>query len=291
MRNLERKIFPYLLLLPTLVIFGVFLFYPVLNGMWISLTKWDGINPKEFIGLENYIRLFSDRQFINSFTRTIAYTSATVPSILIASILLAILLTRQIKGSSFFRAVFYWPTMVSTIVAGLSWRFLLGENFGVVNHILTMLGNSPVKWFTNPSIAMGVVIFVTTWSMAGYYMVMFIAGIKAISETYYEAADIDGASFWQQFRYITLPLLRPTTLLVLVLSTVNVIKSYPLVYALTKGGPAGATKFMVQIIQETGFEKSRMGYASAMAMVLFMLLAILTSVQFKLNKGGKSDEN
>jgi ABC-type sugar transport systems, permease components len=291
MRNLERKIFPYLLLLPTLVIFGIFLFYPVLNGMWISLTKWDGINPKEFIGLENYIRLFSDRQFINSFTRTILYTSATVPAILIASILLAILLTRQIKGSSFFRAIFYWPTMVSTIVAGLSWRFLLGEDFGVVNHILTMLGNRPVKWFTNPRIAMGVVIFVTTWSMAGYYMVMFIAGIKAISETYYEAADIDGASFWQQFRYITLPLLRPTTLLVLVLSTVNVIKSYPLVYALTKGGPAGATKFMVQIIQETGFEKSRMGYASAMAMVLFMLLAILTSVQFKLNKGGKSDEN
>lgn len=120
-------------------------------------------------------------------------------------------------------------------------------------------------------------------------MVMFIAGIRSISETYYEAADIDGASFWQQFFYITLPLLKPTSLLVLVLSTVNVIKSYPLIYALTQGGPAGATRFMVQIIQETGFEKRQMGYACAMTTVLFLILAVLTMFQFRLNRGGEQD--
>jgi alpha-1,4-digalacturonate transport system permease protein len=181
--------------------------------------------------------------------------------------------------------------MISTIVVGLSWRFLLGEDFGIINYIITAMGKSPVKWLTNPTAAMGVIIFVTTWSLAGYYMVMFIAGIKSISETYYEAARIDGAGFIQQFRFITFPLLKPTTLLVLVLSTVTVIKTYPLVYALTQGGPAGATKLMVQLIQETGFDKNKMGYASAMTMILFIILAVLTSVQFKLNQGGEQDEN
>lgn len=289
MKNFEQKIFPYLLLLPTLVIFGLFLFYPALNGLWISFTKWDGLNPQQFIGIDNYIKLLGDKSFLSSFGSTMFYTVMSVPAIFISALMLAVLLTRRIKGSSFFRAVFYWPTMISTIIVGLTWRFLLGEDFGVINYLLTIMGKSPVKWLTSPNAAMFVVIFVTTWSMAGYYMVMFISGIKSISDTYYEAADIDGAGFWQQFFYITLPLLRPTSLLVIVLSTVNVIKTYPLIYALTQGGPAGATKFMVQMIQETGFEKNQMGYACAMTTFLFVILALLTFAQFRLNRGGGQD--
>ncbi len=289
MKSFEQKVFPYLLLLPTMIIFGLFLFYPALSGLWISFTKWDGLNPQVFIGLKNYIKLIEDKSFLLAFFGTIFYTLLTVPSVFAAALMLALLLTRGIKGSTFFRAVFYWPTMISSIIVGLTWRFLLGEDFGVVNYLLTTLGKAPVKWLTNPRIAMGVVIFVTAWSLVGYYMVMFISGIQAISDTYYEAADIDGASFWQQFWYITLPLLKPTSLLVLVLSTVTVIKSYPLIYALTQGGPAGATKFMVQIIQETGFERGQMGYASAMTVVLFVILALLTIIQFRLNRGGEQD--
>lgn len=289
MKSFEQKIFPYLLLAPTLVIFGLFLFFPALNGLWISLTKWDGINPQEFIGLKNYGMLLSDKSFWNSFARTLFFTAISVPAVFVSALGLASLLTSRVKGSNFFRAVFYWPTMISSIIVGLSWRFLLGEDFGVLNYLLTAMERSPVKWLTDPANAMGVVIFVTVWSMAGYYMVMFIAGIKAISETYYEAARIDGAGAWQQFRFITMPLLKPTSLLVLVLSTVSIIKTYPLVYALTQGGPAGATKFMVQMIQETGFEKNKMGYASAMTMILFVILALFTVVQFKLNKGGEQD--
>ena len=291
MKSFERRLFPYLMLLPMIVIFGVFLFYPALNGLKISFMKWDGINPQEFVGLKNYSKLLGDKAFWRAFTRTIAFTAMAVPGIYVAALGLALLLTREVKGSDFFRAVFYWPTMISSIVVGLSWRFLLGEDFGVINYMITTLGKSPVKWLTDPKIAMGVIVFVTVWSLAGYYMVMFVAGIEAIPRDYYEAAQIDGASFWQQFRFITLPLLKATSLLVLVLSTVTVIKTYPLVYALTKGGPAGATKFMVQYIQETGFEKSQMGYACAMAMVLFAVLAALTIAQFKLNKGGSENEN
>ena len=289
MKSFERKIFPYLMLAPTLLVFGVFLFYPALNGVWISLTKWDGVNPQKFIGFQNYLKLAADKNFWESFANTLLFTAFSVPLIYAAALGLAVLLTGEIKGSNFFRAVFYWPTMISSIVVGLTWRFLLGEDFGVVNYLLTLLEKSPVKWLTDARNAMMVIILVTVWSMAGYYMVMFVSGIKGISQTYYEAARIDGGGAWQQFWYITLPLLKPTSLLVIVLSTINVIKTYPLVFALTQGGPAGATKFMVQTIQETGFEKSQMGYASAMTMVLFLVLSMFTSVQFKVNRGGEQD--
>lgn len=291
MKSFDRKLFPYLMLSPMIVIFGVFLFYPALNGFLLSFTKWDGINPQKFIGLQNYTKLMGDSAFWKSFGRTMIFTVIAVPGIYVSALGLALLLTGKIKGSSFFRAVFYWPTMISSIIVGLSWRFLLGEDFGVVNYLLTVIGKEPVKWLTDSTAAMAVVIFVTVWSLAGYYMVMFVAGIEAISQDYYEAAEIDGAGFWKKFWYITLPLLKPTSLLVLVLSTVTVIKTYPLVFALTKGGPAGATKFMVQMIQETGFEKTQMGYACAMTMVLFAVLAVLTLAQFKLNKGGAQGES
>ena len=290
MKSLEMKIFPYLMLLPMMIIFTTFLFWPALNGIWISLHRWDGLNEMVFLGIDNYRRLFDDRNFIRAFRGTMLFTAITVPAIYVVSLALALMLTRKIKASGLFRAIFYWPTMISTIIVGLSWRFLLGESFGLVNYILvTFFGMEPVRWMTNPNMAMFTVAFVTTWSLAGYYMVMLIAGIKSISETYYEAAEIDGASFWQQFFAITLPLLRPMSLLVLVLSTVTVVRSYPLILALTGGGPAGATRFMVQQIHETGFSRQQMGYASAMAAVLFVLLAILTAIQFRVNKGGGQD--
>ena len=247
------------------------------------------VNPQKFIGFQNYLKLAADKNFWESFANTLLFTAFSVPLIYAAALGLAVLLTGEIKGSNFFRAVFYWPTMISSIVVGLTWRFLLGEDFGVVNYLLTLMEKSPVKWLTDARNAMMVIILVTVWSMAGYYMVMFVSGIKGISQTYYEAARIDGGGAWQQFWYITLPLLKPTSLLVIVLSTINVIKTYPLVFALTQGGPAGATKFMVQTIQETGFEKSQMGYASAMTMVLFLVLSMFTSVQFKVNRGGEQD--
>jgi len=291
MKNLEQKLFPYLMLLPAMVIFGLFLFYPAINGLWIAFHRWDGLNPMTFIGIDNFTRMLNDRHFIGAFRGTMVFAAIAVPSIYIASLMLGLLLTRRIKGINFFRAAFFWPTMVSAIIAGLSWRFILSESFGLANFAVTSLGYEPIRWLTNSNWALFVVIFVTVWSLAGYYMVMMIAGLKAIDETYYEAADIDGASFWQQFFYITMPLLRPTSLLVLVLSTVAVVRTFPLVVALTGGGPAGATRFMVQMIMETGFDRGQMGYASAMAVVLFVILAILTIVQFRANRGGGQDAN
>ncbi|MCL2015067.1 MAG: sugar ABC transporter permease [Defluviitaleaceae bacterium] len=291
MKNLQMRMFPYLMLLPMMIIFTLYLFWPALNGVWISLHSWDGLNPMAFLGLTNYTQLLDDRNFTRAFSGTMIFTAITVPSIYVTSLALAIMLTRKIKAAGLFRAIFYWPTMVSSIIVGLSWRFLLGESFGLVNFVITSFGFEPVRWVTNANMALFTIAFVTTWSLAGYYMVMLIAGLKSISETYYEAAEIDGANFWQQFFFITLPLLRPMSLLVLVLSTVTVVRSFPLILALTGGGPAGATRFMVQQIHETGFSRLQMGYASAMAVVLFGVLAILTIVQFRLNRGGEQDAN
>jgi len=272
------------MILPTLLIFGTFLFYPAINGFVVSLHRWDGLSPMHFIGFDNFTRMIDDRHFVRAFTRTLFFTAVAVPSIYVSALMLALLLTRKIKGVAFFRAAFFWPTMISAIIVGLTWRFILGESFGLVNFFVTSAGFDAIRWMTNPNMAMFTVIMVTTWSLAGYYMVMLIAGIKSIDETYYEAAEIDGAGFWRQFFYITLPMLRPMSLLVLVLSTVQVVRTFPLVVGLTQGGPAGATRFMVQMIQETGFGRMQMGYASAMAVVLFLILAVLTAIQFRVNK-------
>lgn len=288
--KLKRKIFPYVMLLPTLFIFGVFIFYPAITGILNSLYIWDGIGQPVFAGLENYKTIATDKYFWDALLRTLFFTVVSVPLVYWAALGLALLLCAKVRGKGIFRSIFYWPTMISSVVVGLSWKFLLGD-MGVINYLLTTFGASPVKFLTNATWAMVIVIFVTVWSLAGYYMVMFLAGLNSIDTTYYEAAEIDGASKWAQFTHITMPLLKPTTLLVIVLSFTTIIKTYPLVYSLTEGGPARATKFVVQMIYETGFRENKMGYACVMTVILFAVLALLTLVQFRVNRGGEQDAN
>ncbi len=285
----RRKIFPYLMVLPTVLIFGVFIFYPAISGAFNSFFQWDGINDPKFIGFTNYIKIAGDKVFWESIGRTLLFTLLATPLVFYSALGLGLLLVRHIKGRGLFRSIFYWPTMISSIIVGLSWKFLLGEDFGIINYLLSLLHLPTQKFLTDPTWALASVIFVTTWSMAGYYMVMFVAGRNNISETYYEAARIDGASGRQQFRFITMPLLKPTTLLVLVLSLSTILKTYPLVFALTEGGPGRATTFAVQKIYETAFQQNKMGYASAMTMIIFAILALITLLQFRLNRGGEQD--
>ena len=286
----KEKVFPYVMLLPTVLIFGIFIFYPMLSGMRTSLYSWDGINDPVFVGLQNYKNLIGDKYFWSSLRGTLFFTLLSVPIVYWVALALALLLTKKVRCIGLFRSVFYWPTMISSIVIGLSWNYLLG-NMGVLNYLIQSVTGSTVKFLTNSTWAMAVVVFVTVWSMAGYYMVMFVAGLNNIDPTYYEAADIDGATGFQQFRYITMPLLKPTTLLVIILSMTTILKTYPLVNSLTGGGPARATKFIVQEIFETGFDESQMGYACAMTVVLFVIISALTLIQFKINQGGEQDAN
>ena len=269
------------MLLPMIVIFGVFLFYPALNGLWISFTKWDGINAQEFVLFDNYIKLAGDGDFWRSFIRTMVFTVLSVPGIYVAALGLALLLTRAIKGSNLFRAIFYWPTMISSIVVGLSWRFLLGE-FGVINYIISLFGGEKISWLTNPTAAMGVIIFVTVWSMAGYYMVMFVAGIKAISQDYYEASEIDGAGFWQQFWYITIPLLKNILFFCALTVTIDIWKMFNESYTLS--GPGTSNTSLFQLVYENGFKSFNLGYASALSVVLILVLLVISMIQYRLRR-------
>ena len=286
----EMKIFPYVMIAPNLLIFLIFIAVPAVFGLVYSLTDWGGIGELNFIGFSNYAELFTDHRFWISMRQTFLYAIISLPLIMVVSLLLATLLVKSIHGRGFFRAVFYWPSMISYIVVGLLFQFIFGDSTGIINYLLSTMGLPEVTWFTNSITAMAVVVLATVWSRTGFYMVTFISGLQSIDDTYYEAAEVDGASPMRKFFSITLPLLKPTMFLVMILSFIDLFKQYGLVITMTNGGPAGATKFAVHYIYEEAFQKFRLGYASALSMVTMLILAILTLLQFKLNNGGAIDD-
>lgn len=287
----KQKMAPYLFLLPNLLIFSTFVIFPALFGIYISFTEWNVLTSPEFVALQNYIRLFNDSNFWASFRRTLIYVFSTVPLTFLLSLILALILNQKIKARGMFRALFYMPAMLSFIIIGVSWQWILGDNFGILNYFLETISMQPVRWLTTSFSATVMVILATVWSRAGYFMVMFLAGLQGIPAMYYEAADIDGASKWQKFRHITFPLLKPISLIVIVLHTIEVFKMYALILSMTTGGPGRTTTYMVQHIYTTAFDRGNMGYASAMSMILFITLGILTFVYFKISgKGGNAYE-
>lgn len=281
------RLAPWVLIAPNLLIFGIFIVIPALIGAGTSLLDWDGLARRNFVGLGNYAALFRSAAFWEAFGRTTIYALICVPLVMGFALLLANLMIKQFRLKGLFRAVFYWPTMISFIITGLSFKFIFGDSFGIINYLLRMLGQSPIPWLTRPSFAWFVLVLATVWSRAGFYMVTFISGLNSIPQSYYEACDVDGANSVQKFFRITLPLLKPTTFLVLILLVIDMFKAYPIVRALTEGGPSGSTRFIVQLIYEEAFTKSHMGYASAMSIVLFLILGLFTIIQFKINQGGE----
>ena len=284
--SLEMKVFPYLLIAPNALIFGLFIALPALFGFGFSLTQWSGMGDPSFIGLANYGKLFGDAKFWQAMGRTCLYVAISLPLIMAIPLFLANLLVKEIRCRGFFRAAFYWPSMISYIVVGISFKFIFGDNTGVINYLLEVFGGQKVPWLTDSTMALIVVIMATVWSRAGFYMITYMSGLQSIPDSYYEAAEVDGASAPRKFFSITLPLLKPTTFLVMMLALIDLFKAYGLVIALTKGGPGASTKFAVQYIYEQAFEKLNLGYASALSMVLFFIMAMFTLVQFKVNKGG-----
>ncbi|XEC95618.1 carbohydrate ABC transporter permease [Paenibacillus tarimensis] len=282
----KHAITPYLFVLPNILIFSIFIVIPALLGFLYSFHDYDGLNDMEFLGLANYAELLTDPEFWSVMARTFVYAGSVVPLLYICSLGIAMLLIQEIRLKGLFRAVFYWPVMVSFIIVGLTWKWIFGSSFGILNYMLEQAGLTAVGWLTDAFWAKVSIITATLWSRIGFYMVIFIAGLQAIPNDYYEAARIDGASRLRIFVRITLPLLKPTSLLVVVLSLIEAMKQYPLMYALTGGGPGKATKNIVQHIYEAGFEKLELGTASAMSVVLFLVIALFTLIQFKMAKGG-----
>jgi ABC-type sugar transport system permease subunit len=271
-----------LFLSPTLVIFSMFILFPVVFSFYLSFHKWNMFSSSQsFIGLANYQRLLTDPEFWQVLKQTIIYTLGTVPLNMIIALFLAMMLNKKIKGKSFLRTAFFTPVIISPVAAALIWRWIYDPNFGLLNYTTGLFGIPPVNWLNDSRAAMAALIIIGVWKNLGINMVLFSAGLQGIPDTYYEAAEMDGAGGWSKFWNITLPMLTPTTFFIMIMSMISSFQVFDIVYVLTSGGPMGATKVMVFYLYEYAFKFFEMGYASAVAYIFFAMLAVLTLLQVK----------
>ncbi|NLE99670.1 MAG: sugar ABC transporter permease [Anaerolineales bacterium] len=277
----EETVFGYVLLLPALVIFGVFSYYPIARAFHISLLDWDGISKTPaFVGLDNYARALIDPLFRRAFRQTIYYMLGVVPGTMLTGLFLAVLLNTKFKGRAFFRTIYYLPNVAPTVAASVIWKLILDGNWGLMNFALKKVGLPAPNWLFDPQWAMVAIIIMGIWANAGYQMVIFLAGLQGIPDVYYEAARMDGAGRWQQFRFVTMPLLSYTTFFVLITSVIGSFQVFGSIYILTNGGPVQSTIVMVFLIYQRAFKYFQMGYGSALAYVLFAIVLLLTLFQF-----------
>jgi multiple sugar transport system permease protein len=275
----------YLYLLPSLLIFAVFTFFPAIFSMVVSTFRWNLPSQPSFVGLENYIYLFTDaiespifwKSILNTF-----YFSLGVPVNLIISLLIALLLNRKIRGVGIFRTTFFLPTITSTAAVSVVWLWLFHPaNYGLFNSILISLGLPIQAWLRDPALAMPCLIMMGVWSGMGYNIIIFLAGLQSIPGAYYEAAKIDGANTISLFKHITWPLLGPTLFYVLTVGMINSLKAFTEIDVMTQGGPLNATNTMAYYLYQNAFQFFQMGKASAIAVLLFILMLLLTWIQFR----------
>jgi len=284
-RAARYQLAPLLFVAVNVVLFGVFFVWPAVTGLYYSFTSYTGVGRAPFVGLDNYHRLFADTAFYSALVRTLLFTVMAVPLSYLLALGLAVLLVSPFtRGKPVARVVFFVPWLISPILVGVIWRWIVGENFGLVNYVITSLGGNAVAWQSNANLSLVVVAIAAAWSGTAFSMLLFIAAIKNVPTSYYEAAAIDGASPWQRFRYITLPSIAPTSFIVVLLSTIGSMKEYALFVALNGGGPGTENNLVVQYIFTTGFQRGQIGYASAASFVLMLILMAIALIQLTVNR-------
>ncbi len=282
----KGEITPYLFLLPALLAFGITSFLPIVQAFYLSLTNYDFITKPTFIGWQNYLNLWSDRLFWQVLLNTLIYLVFAVPLLIIIPLFLAILVNQKLRGIQFFRVIFYFPVVISVVVAGLAWKWIYAKN-GLLNYFISValslfnLESIKVNWLTDAKTAIFAIIAVTVWKGLGYYMVIYLAGLQSISQDLYEAAAIDGSDGWLKHIDITIPLLKPYIILVAVMSSISAMKVFEEVYIMSRGGPANSTKTIVYYLYEKGFSSLEMGYASAIGIVIFIGIFLVSVATFK----------
>ncbi|MGQ4406105.1 carbohydrate ABC transporter permease [Streptomyces hayashii] len=276
---------PLVLIAGNVVLFSLFFVWPAVIGLVYSFTNYTGVGAFQFVGLDNYHHLIGDSAFYSALTRTLLYAVMFVPLNFALSLLAAnLVVNKHAKGASVARVVFFIPWLLSPIVVGVLWRWLFGENFGLVNYVIEKFGGSAVPWQSNADLSLIVVVMAASWAWTGFSMLLFIAAIKNVPVSYYEAAALDGAGPWRQFISITLPSIAPTSFIVILLNTINAMKEYPVFVALNNGGPGTSNNLLVQYIYETGFKRGQIGYASAASFVLMLILMAVALVQLFVNR-------
>jgi len=274
---------PYLFILLALIGLFVFRLGPIGMVTGISFTDWSPFGDPSFIGFENYEYMFTDPYFWEIVTNTIIFSVIFVPSILIFSLLLAVLLNKGMKGTTLFRVMYFAPVITSTVAIGIVWQWLFSSDVGFINFLLRTFGmENPPSWLSDGKFSLVVVAFVYSWKRIGYYMIIYLAGLQDIPKVLMEAARIDGASKFKMFFKITVPLITPTTFFVLIMAIIDSFKNFEIVYTMTRGGPGISSTTLSYYIFQNAFEMFDMGYASSVAVFLLFIVGVITFVNFKM---------
>ena len=280
----------YIFLAPALSAIFVFFFIPVLAAFIISFTDFDiyalgDISTVRFVGLSNYLKLFDDPLFFTALKNTFYFVIMSGPLSIAVSLGAALLLnSKLVKYKSIFRLSYFIPVVTTLVAVAIVWRFIYHPKFGIINYLLSLIGIAPIDWLGEPSTAMPAIVIMSVWKNFGYNMIIFIAGLQNIPEDLYEAASIEGASEWQQFKSITLPMLAPTTIFISIITMIGYFQLFAEPYVMTQGGPLNSTLSIVQFMYQEGFRWWNMGYSAAIAFVLFFIIMIGTIVQLKVQK-------
>jgi len=283
----KEKITTFVFILPWLVSFCIFVLYPIVFSICVSMTDYSGLTwDMRFVGFSNYARAFKDRVFLKALSNTFLFVLITVPATTVISLLLAVLLTSGIKFKRLFQAGYFLPSVISMVVISMIWLYIYSAT-GPLNTLLRSLGfDVPARsWLASERTALGSIMVMDVWSAVGYYTVLFVAGLQSLPLQLYEAARIDGATKWQIFKRITLPLLKPTILFVVSINSIRSFQIFTEIFTLTGGGPANSTQTIVHYLYDVSFRKFEMGYGSAIAYVLFFIVLAITVIQRKMLKG------
>lgn len=285
-QNLLQNIFNnehfagWVFILPALLGTLIFIVIPVICSFGLSFTKWDLLNPIRFVGLDNYKEIFSEALFFKIFWNTVVFAISTSVLGVIIPLILACILNSKIRGSEFYKTAYFLPFITPMIVIGVVWEWIFDPNIGLLNHILHL----HINWLYDTHFAMPALIIVSVWKLIGYNMVIFLSSLSGISQSMFEAAKIDGATPFQTFKNVTIPLLSPSIFFVVIITAISSFQVFDLIYLMTQGGPLDSTNVLVYAIYKNAFEYFNVGKASAIAYVLFFIILVLTLVQWSLRK-------
>ncbi|GJM82340.1 sugar ABC transporter permease [Paenibacillus timonensis] len=287
-KSVKDHLVAYSFIAPNFIGFAVFTLVPMIYAFVLAFVKWDGANPMEYVGLRNFARLLQDSTFHKAFWNTILYTVGVVPVTMICALGLAILLNQKLLGRNLMRTVFFFPYVASLVAVAAVWNFVFSPTMGPINNILHTITGVPIedlpRWAADKDWAMFTVVLFTVWKNMGYYMVIYLAGLQGVNPELYEAAELDGAGPWKRFVNVTIPQLAPTTFFVLMILIINSFKVYDVFINLFAGADNqlnDSTRVLVYQIYNTAFRSLDYGYASAMAIVLFLLVLGITLIQFQ----------
>ena len=275
----KKSFISYFLISPYLVHLILFVSFPVIFSFVLTFHKWNIISEMQFVGLDNYIRIFQDRLFWKALVNTLVFLAFHIPLQIVIALMLAYFLDLKIFFKGFFRATFFLPVVISGVVVTMVWQQLYGLDSGLINNLLVRIGLGKVEWLTNKKIAMISIAIMATWKNVGLYVILFLVGLQSVPQRYYEAADVEGANQWQKFRYITIPAINPTIFMVVILSTIGGFNLFIEPYIMTGGGPLNSTLSAMLYIYKQAFEYYHMGYSATLGIFFAFIIMIVVVIQ------------